>query len=92
MADLTTMLEKMAQAMWVQRGFSLDEKLMSMPPRPAWTQAIPMARAALLAIREPDEGVLLASGMLDADARLLARSMWSDMIGEILNEGGETEA
>lgn len=80
------MLKEMAREMARVDGYGLAEldKMEGDPrldPVPEYTRN---AKAALYAIMEPSEEVLVASGMLDADGRELARSIWKDMISAIL--------
>jgi hypothetical protein len=60
-----TMLEKMCRALCLEAGLDPDRKFKSAnwgpetaPHEFAWQEYLPAARAALLAIREPDDAML----------------------------------
>lgn len=95
-----TMLEKMARAMCVASGIDPDRKGNETDWR--WQEWLPEARAALLAIREPDARLADAvepsysnpygsegpyGGGPFGDARPPIADIWRDMIDAILNEG-----
>lgn len=85
---MTTMLEKMARAVWDRRETENLPRL-----RMSWEEGTAMAkrrlledcRAALLAIREPDWSVQ-AAGIRDAGN---PKTGWVAMIDAILNEKPE---
>ncbi len=93
---MTTMLEKMARALAMSDGYSEKEINASLgDPRldvmPLYTD---QARAALQAIREPDD-IMVEAGHYSADwttyqdageARESAKLVWAEMIDSILNE------
>jgi len=81
------MIEKMARAMVVER-YGTDEAsyaLLNGDELPEWPRFVPLARAALQAIREPDtEAVSAGDGALAHDVS--AKQCFRAMIDAILNE------
>jgi hypothetical protein len=82
MSDMTP-LERMARAICEARGIYPTE----------WHEFLPEARAALMAIREPDMdtsivgGIVVAEEMKGGEDYFAAKRCWTAMIDHVLKEG-----